>query len=144
MFVFCFLMIRRPPRSTRTDTRFPYTTLFRSFMRSFADICAVEAKALGQQRGGAFEALAGDAPHFDAALLLVFGTGDSASAGFSCGGEGFACLGVSGFALTERVFRSAFGSLLGLGGFEQGVAAFVQRLDVASDGRSEEPTSELQ
>src|SRR3546814_18337000 len=29
-FIF-FLMIRRPPRSTRTDTRFPYTTLFRSF-----------------------------------------------------------------------------------------------------------------
>src|SRR3546814_1027369 len=32
MFVYCFffLMIRRPPRSTRTDTLFPYTTLFRS------------------------------------------------------------------------------------------------------------------
>src|SRR3546814_14577694 len=31
MFVFVFfLMIRRPPRSTRTDTLFPYTTLFRS------------------------------------------------------------------------------------------------------------------
>src|SRR3546814_3137584 len=36
MFVFLyivvvfFLMIRRPPRSTRTDTLFPYTTLFRS------------------------------------------------------------------------------------------------------------------
>src|SRR3546814_15746834 len=28
--VFCFLRIRRPPRSTRTDTLFPYTTLFRS------------------------------------------------------------------------------------------------------------------
>src|SRR3546814_2676456 len=28
--IFFFLMIRRPPRSTRTDTRFPYTTLFRS------------------------------------------------------------------------------------------------------------------
>src|SRR3546814_18257452 len=27
---FCFLMIRRPPRSTRMDTLFPYTTLFRS------------------------------------------------------------------------------------------------------------------
>src|SRR3546814_17925343 len=26
----CFLMTRRPPRSTRTDTLFPYTTLFRS------------------------------------------------------------------------------------------------------------------
>src|SRR3546814_3989178 len=28
--VFLFLMIRRPPRSTRTDTLLPYTTLFRS------------------------------------------------------------------------------------------------------------------
>src|SRR3546814_7775308 len=27
---FLFVMIRRPPRSTRTDTLFPYTTLFRS------------------------------------------------------------------------------------------------------------------
>src|SRR3546814_12694947 len=31
MCCFFFLMIRRPPRSTRTDTLFPYTTLFRSF-----------------------------------------------------------------------------------------------------------------
>src|SRR3546814_21169495 len=32
LFICCFffLMIRRPPRSTRTDTLFPYTTLFRS------------------------------------------------------------------------------------------------------------------
>src|SRR3546814_15676648 len=30
MSYFFFLMIRRPPRSTRTDTLFPYTTLFRS------------------------------------------------------------------------------------------------------------------
>src|SRR3546814_15769005 len=30
---FVFLMIRRPPRSTRTDTLFPYTTLFRSLWR---------------------------------------------------------------------------------------------------------------
>src|SRR3546814_16319824 len=30
MFFLCFLMIRRPPRSTRTDTLFPYTPLFRS------------------------------------------------------------------------------------------------------------------
>src|SRR3546814_3173273 len=34
MFFF-FLMIRRPPRSTRTDTLFPYTTLFRSVRRLF-------------------------------------------------------------------------------------------------------------
>src|SRR3546814_8481095 len=31
VYVFFFLMIRRPPRSTRTDTLFPYTTLFRSY-----------------------------------------------------------------------------------------------------------------
>src|SRR3546814_13135298 len=31
IYIVCFfLMIRRPPRSTRTDTLFPYTTLFRS------------------------------------------------------------------------------------------------------------------
>src|SRR3546814_12000636 len=30
MYSFFFLMIRRPPRSTRTDTLFPYTPLFRS------------------------------------------------------------------------------------------------------------------
>src|SRR3546814_6007718 len=29
-YVFVYLMIRRPPRSTRTDTLFPYPTLFRS------------------------------------------------------------------------------------------------------------------
>src|SRR3546814_11831663 len=29
LYYFFFLMIRRPPRSTRTDTLFPYTTLFR-------------------------------------------------------------------------------------------------------------------
>src|SRR3546814_735673 len=31
-------MIRRPPRSTRTDTLFPYTTLFRSFLVQVADL----------------------------------------------------------------------------------------------------------
>src|SRR3546814_6211502 len=32
-------MIRRPPRSTRTDTLFPYTTLFRSLCRMGLQIC---------------------------------------------------------------------------------------------------------
>src|SRR3546814_3718131 len=39
--IFFFLMIRRPPRSTRTYTLFPYTTLFRS-----GGIIALEAQAL--------------------------------------------------------------------------------------------------
>src|SRR3546814_9520838 len=32
-------MIRRPPRSTRTDTLFPYTTLFRSISGRFQPLC---------------------------------------------------------------------------------------------------------
>src|SRR3546814_18821551 len=36
MCVFFFLRIRRPPRSTRTDTLFPYTTLFRSEVAAIA------------------------------------------------------------------------------------------------------------
>src|SRR3546814_7223661 len=34
--LFFFLMLRRPPRSTRTDTLFPYTTLFRSSVGKWA------------------------------------------------------------------------------------------------------------
>src|SRR3546814_2327077 len=38
-------MIRRPPRSTRTDTLFPYTTLFRS------NVCAAGVAGRGRQGG---------------------------------------------------------------------------------------------
>src|SRR3546814_5788118 len=34
-------MIRRPPRSTRTDTLFPYTTLFRSLLSAYSGRCGV-------------------------------------------------------------------------------------------------------
>src|SRR3546814_5430081 len=43
-----FLMIRRPPRATRTDTLFPYTTLFRSARRGGARFAAA---GLGGGRG---------------------------------------------------------------------------------------------
>src|SRR3546814_2661718 len=36
--MFCLLMIRRPPRSTRTDTLFPYTPLFRSRIRGIKQL----------------------------------------------------------------------------------------------------------
>src|SRR3546814_18203699 len=36
-FPFFFLMIPRPPRSTRTDTLFPYTTLFRSHLKALTE-----------------------------------------------------------------------------------------------------------
>src|SRR3546814_10435554 len=40
----CFLMIRRPPRSTRTDTLFPYTTLFRSVQQLLNDIARIDVR----------------------------------------------------------------------------------------------------
>src|SRR3546814_9543609 len=40
-YVFFFLMIRRPPRSTRTDTLFPYTTLFRSIGEEFGLLACI-------------------------------------------------------------------------------------------------------
>src|SRR3546814_3609965 len=38
-------MLRRPPRSTRTDTLFPYTTLFRSQLGAHADDVEVQHRA---------------------------------------------------------------------------------------------------
>src|SRR3546814_20322934 len=49
--VFFFLMRRRPPRSTRTDTLFPYTTLFRSSKPGRRDECRSGGGAFcGRQR----------------------------------------------------------------------------------------------
>src|SRR3546814_15603564 len=41
-------MIRRPPRSTRTDTLFPYTTLFRAAKAGIATLTLVQAAELGR------------------------------------------------------------------------------------------------
>src|SRR3546814_8186439 len=58
-------MIRRPPRSTRTDTLFPYTTLFRS-ARHAAEISPPgRPRAVGREVQGAHEKhrRLADAPH---------------------------------------------------------------------------------
>src|SRR3546814_4425108 len=47
--MFFFLMIRRPPRSTRTATLFPYTTLF----RSGAKVSGILLEAMAAGEGGA-------------------------------------------------------------------------------------------
>src|SRR3546814_16138229 len=60
VLLFVFLMIRRPPRSTRTDTLFPYTTLFRSIELAAARTAAVRRIGdLDMRRAGqlALEAL---------------------------------------------------------------------------------------
>src|SRR3546814_3898982 len=59
MCLLFFLMIRRPPRSTRTDTLFPYTTLF----RSLAIVFAVTDPDLGKKGISAF-LVPTDAPGF--------------------------------------------------------------------------------
>src|SRR3546814_9798240 len=44
-------MIRRPPRSTRTDTLFPYTTLFRSNVRRYKARAAVRGRKIDRISG---------------------------------------------------------------------------------------------
>src|SRR3546814_15703903 len=50
LVVVFFLMVRRPPRSTRTDTLFPYTTLFRS--AALPGIGTPEGQGRVDYRGG--------------------------------------------------------------------------------------------
>src|SRR3546814_20565205 len=45
-------MIRRPPRSTRTDTLFPYTTLFRSEPDALIDLSQIDFDALAASFAG--------------------------------------------------------------------------------------------
>src|SRR3546814_14359319 len=54
--MFFFLMLRRPPRSTRTDTLFPYTTLVRSACGDDAGYVLEAASGAieGQARGHGF------------------------------------------------------------------------------------------
>src|SRR3546814_3696474 len=52
-------MIRRPPRSTRTDTLFPYTTLFRSCP---AEKTSLSQRSIGWLRGRRREREGGAAP----------------------------------------------------------------------------------
>src|SRR3546814_17224356 len=51
LYVF-FLMIRRPPRSTRTDTLFPYTTLFRSIQEKAIPYVLMGRDVLGCAQTG--------------------------------------------------------------------------------------------
>src|SRR3546814_3309236 len=112
--VFFFLMIRRPPRSTRTDTLFPYTTLFRSCIDSPAPCRDVVIEPLAHVR-----------------IVPAF------RCGRVVGGEG---VDTSVNTLVGRPGVNLFGLLLQHGAGERlslNLAAF-------DDGRSEEHTSELQ
>src|SRR3546814_5961460 len=68
-------MIRQPPRSTRTDTLFPYTTLFRSFTATVLFDGIAIAQARNNGRGGAtfLHALEGKAAQLSEAGQLAKG-----------------------------------------------------------------------
>src|SRR3546814_6486357 len=55
MCLYCvfFLMLRRPPRSTRTDTLFPYTTLFRSLAAAVEAVASTGGQIMPPVMGSA-------------------------------------------------------------------------------------------
>src|SRR3546814_2250396 len=122
-------MIRRPPRSTRTDTLFPYTTLFRSERALVADVAAHRAQvrpAVVTLRG--IHRIAQDARQRSVALQFVLR----------------ACLG-RGRGIARLSFRCA--QLLQVQEHRARLDEGLGRLLLAEavDGdRSEEHTSELQ
>src|SRR3546814_3375108 len=79
-----FLMIRRPPRSTRTDTLFPYTTLFRSgsslLRKGWASL---HSSACGAIANRAFSVLA---PLHASCQMTLIKVGEEHGRESSCGG----------------------------------------------------------
>src|SRR3546814_10990918 len=60
-------MIRRPPRSTRTDTLFPYTTLFRSFAAARADLPELRLEVVVPRHGHTSRTIPSVRQHAEAA-----------------------------------------------------------------------------
>src|SRR3546814_4562055 len=108
-------MIRRPPRSTRTDTLFPYTTLFRpTVMSNEKDLETINGKPL---HPGVKE------------LCAQFGDG-------KMDGREFVCLAAF-LGVSAALAYAIAGDLIG--------GALVQQAEVqATQKRSEEHTAELQ
>src|SRR3546814_7385370 len=137
-------MIRRPPRSTRTDTLFPYTTLFRSLrgLRHLDREVALRAQVHGRRPRQLPDRRAGRP-----ARLLAQGEGEGPrrrSAGRGAGAVGaMTDLASQAVAILETADPAAKAALA------RAVAADWRRGGIADVGsarppRSEEHTSELQ
>src|SRR3546814_3235712 len=112
-------MIRRPPRSTRTDTLFPYTTLFRS---------DVSGARVAHSSGGAIEQ--GGALRVGGATELDAGTGDVVLS--NAGNDFVGTVGITGGSV----------AIVDANGLTLGTVTADQL--TATSTRSEEHTSELQ
>src|SRR3546814_5604410 len=69
-------MIRRPPRSTRTDTLFPYTTLFRSYSEATVPMVTLITR---KAYGGAYDVMA--SKHIGADINYAWPTAEIAVMG---------------------------------------------------------------
>src|SRR3546814_20413677 len=72
-FVVFFLMMRPPPRSTRTDTLFPYTTLFRSPVAPTSLVSGAGEVPRGKERAVTHQTVSPAAPSTETARLLACG-----------------------------------------------------------------------
>src|SRR3546814_8647111 len=102
-----FVMIRRPPRSTRTDTLFPYTTLFRSVgpVQLAADGAVVAGRLRAAVGGRVLHAdgaiTAAAARHADRDMADILADGGAGAAELQRSGDRHAGRG-HGEALRER------------------------------------------
>src|SRR3546814_3680516 len=119
-------MIRRPPRSTRTDTLFPYTTLFRSV---FAPHLLGQERHLPLARD-----VRGDAPRVGDVRVQVLGHRQLRQLRRRQGDQ----------ALCELQHVQRVAPLLAAAGAEEFTGFFVSAAHAVRHSRSEEHTSELQ
>src|SRR3546814_7521735 len=115
-------MIRRPPRSTRTDTLFPYTTLFRSSWE--------KKKGDGAFSGGAFARFDAQKANALTPRLSVLYTVNSAVNVYATYSKGFKSGILDGAGLTntgsdpEKLTSYEAGVKVGSGRFKLNAAAF--------------------
>src|SRR3546814_19240673 len=93
-------MIRRPPRSTRTDTLFPYTTLFRSPLLSSSSLGVV--RALPRER---LDIRSKSVPPVATRGAGRVGGGGAASASGGCD-AGVGSAGISAAGLSSKIGRA--------------------------------------
>src|SRR3546814_12097 len=98
-------MIRRPPRSTRTDTLFPYTTLFRSV--AGRDIPALHPTSLTIENGQVFGLIGHSGAGKSTLLRLINRLEDSSGGKIIVDGEEVTALDASGL----RRFRQQVGMI---------------------------------
>src|SRR3546814_10046185 len=146
-------MIRRPPRSTRTDTLFPYTTLFRSPLNRANKAAALRNNQIASRTVGVGCEGRNNRLHFHADTApAACERGDFSLFAFSCHlAQRLAFIAFTGTLSRPFLFdfvQTGFGFVLASDGlvcqFLCGGRGLLALLQLAFDLRSEEHTSELQ